>query len=84
MIKDEHTRTVARVLEVTGADKLLAAWPTVAKTVERRNPCVDALSHAQIELLRRLREAPAAAQAHIREVLFTTVGGIAAGLQTAG
>ncbi len=84
LIRDEHTRTVARVLEVTSAPRLLAAWPTVAQTVERRNPCVDALSHAQIELLRRLREAPAAAQSHIREVLFTTVGGIAAGLQTAG
>jgi phosphoenolpyruvate carboxylase len=84
VIREEHTRTVARVLEVTQAPRLLAAWPTVAETVERRNPFVDALSHTQIELLRRLREAPPEQQARIREVLFTTVGGIAAGLQTAG
>jgi phosphoenolpyruvate carboxylase len=84
LIREEHTRTVARVLEVTETPRLLAASPTVAETVERRNPFVDALSHAQIELLRRLREAPPAEQARIREVLFTTVGGIAAGLQTAG
>jgi phosphoenolpyruvate carboxylase len=85
LIRAEHARTVARVLEVTNAKELLGAWPALAATVARRNPDVDVLSHAQIELLRRLREAePDAERAALREALFVTINGIAAGLMTAG
>jgi len=83
-IVEEHARTVARLLDVTGERALLAAWPTIARTVARRNPYVDVLSHAQIELLRRYRAAEGAGRERIREILFVTVNGIAAGLQTAG
>jgi phosphoenolpyruvate carboxylase len=71
------------VLETTGRAALLEAWPTVFRTVERRNPYVDVLSHVQIELLRRLMAEPAEAE-RIRAALFVTINGIAAGLQTAG
>ena len=85
LVRDEHERTVRRVLEVTEGPHILAAWPTLAHTVERRNPYVDVLSHAQIELLARLRAtAESSARDRIREVLFITINGIAAGLQTAG
>lgn len=85
LIADEHRRTVARVLDVTGERALLAAFPTIAAAVARRNPHVDVLNHAQIELLRRLRAAPDdAARAPIRDALFATINGIAAGLMTAG
>ncbi|MCO5171866.1 MAG: phosphoenolpyruvate carboxylase [Planctomycetes bacterium] len=84
-IAAEHARTVAAVLQVTGAAALLADQPTIARTVALRNPYVDALSHAQVELLARLRAAgDDAERARLREVLFTTINGIAAGLQTAG
>ncbi len=83
VIRREHERTVARVLETTGRAALLEAWPTVFRTVERRNPYVDVLSHVQIELLRRLMAEPAEAE-RIRAALFVTINGIAAGLQTAG
>jgi phosphoenolpyruvate carboxylase len=83
-IRDEHARTVARILEVTGEPEILAAWPTLAATVRRRNPYVDVLSHAQIALLARLRAAAPDEREAIRRVLFTTINGIAAGLQTAG
>jgi phosphoenolpyruvate carboxylase len=83
-IREEHARTVERVLEVTGEREILAAWPTVARTVHRRNPYVDVLSHAQIALLERLRVAPPDQREAIRRVLFVTINGIAAGLQTAG
>jgi phosphoenolpyruvate carboxylase len=84
-IREEHARTVRRVLEVTGERELLDQWPTIARTVKLRNPYVDVLSHAQVELLARLRRAADPDQrARIREVLFITINGIAAGLQTAG
>jgi phosphoenolpyruvate carboxylase len=84
-IRREHDRTVEEVLRVTGEAALLAAWPTIARTVRRRNPFVDLLSHAQIELLARLRaSATEAERDRLRAALFTTINGIAAGLQTAG
>lgn len=83
VIRREHERTVARVLETTGRAALLEAWPTVFRTVERRNPYVDVLSHVQIELLRRLLAEPPEVE-RIRAALFVTINGIAAGLQTAG
>jgi phosphoenolpyruvate carboxylase len=85
VIKAEHDRTVARILEVTGDKQLLEGWQTVARAVKRRNPYVDVLSHAQIELLGRLHgTTDTDERARIREILFTTINGIAAGLQTAG
>jgi len=85
LIRDEHHKTVQRVLDATAEPELMAAWPTIARTVTRRNPYVDVLSHAQIELLRRLRAAQGAEdQERIRAALFVTINGIAAGLQTAG
>jgi len=51
--------------------------------VRRRNPYVDVLSHVQIELLRRLVQ-PGRDGERLVGALFTTINGIAAGLQTAG
>jgi phosphoenolpyruvate carboxylase len=73
-IRREHDRTVAKVLRVTGEAALLGAWPTIARTVRRRNPFVDILSHAQVELLARLRAAAPdddAGRDRIRAALFT-------------
>jgi phosphoenolpyruvate carboxylase len=84
LIRHEHTRTVARVLEVTGGKAVLETFPAVQRSVERRNPYVDVLSHTQIELLRRLSRDPGDAAERIRAALFITINGIAAGLQTAG
>jgi len=75
---------VRAVLQVTGEQQILAAWPTIAATVERRNPYVDVLSHTQITLLSRLRGTTGAERERLRRVLFVTINGIAAGLQTAG
>jgi phosphoenolpyruvate carboxylase len=72
-------------LQVTGEPEILSAWPTIAATVRRRNPYVDVLSHTQIELRRRLGQTENEEERErILGALFTTVNGIAAGLQTAG
>jgi phosphoenolpyruvate carboxylase len=84
LIREEHRRTVEAVRGVTGDEQLMAPWPAAARAVERRNPYVDVLSHAQIELLRRLREARGEERDRVREVLALTINGIAAGLQTVG
>ena len=84
LIRAEHVRTSRRVVEAIGSGEILAAWPAVHRSVERRNPYVDVLSHVQIELLRRLADAQGELADRIRAALFITINGIAAGLQTAG
>jgi len=84
LIRSEHARTVDAVLRVTGEKQVLAAWPTITATVERRNAYVDVLSHTQIALLKRLRAAGGEERERLRGLLFVTINGIAAGLQTAG
>jgi len=82
-IRAEYQLTVKNVLAATGKGALLADRPTIAHTVARRNPYIDVLSHCQIELIKRLRGDSQDKRA-LREALFVTINGIAAGLQTAG
>jgi phosphoenolpyruvate carboxylase len=86
MIEAEYARSVRLLLLVTGRDRLLAGHATLARSIELRNPYVDALSAVQVELLGRLRApdvAPADAAA-LRTVIGVTINGIAAGLQNTG
>jgi phosphoenolpyruvate carboxylase len=86
MIEAEYARSVRLLLLVTGRDRLLAGHPTLSRSIDLRNPYVDALSAVQVELLGRLRrpgigEAEAAA---LRTVIGVTINGIAAGVQNTG
>jgi phosphoenolpyruvate carboxylase len=76
---------VRSVLSVLDKQQILGNRPHLLSTVNRRNPYVDVLSHTQIELKRRLPDAKDDAERErILSLLFTTINGIAAGLQTAG
>jgi phosphoenolpyruvate carboxylase len=84
LVREEHARTVRLVGVVTG-EGLAEPWPTLLWSLRRRDPYTDVLSHAQIELLRRLRTLPEGAERErVREALFVTLNGIAAGLMSAG
>ena len=80
LLRDEHERTITRLLEITGQSELLEAKPALKERLPFRNPWVDPLSHLQVELLRRFREGDEDA----REPLLATVTGIAAGLRNTG
>ncbi len=86
MIEAEYARSIRLLLLVTGRDRLLAGHPTLARSIELRNPYVDALSAVQVELLGRLRapDLAAADEAALRTVIGVTINGIAAGLQNTG
>jgi phosphoenolpyruvate carboxylase len=76
---------VKGVLAVVDKHHILGNRPHLLATVNRRNPYVDVLSHAQIELRRRLiASGNEEERERILGALFTTINGIAAGLQTAG
>ncbi len=85
LIRSEWDKTVKGVLDVIDKQQILGNRPHLLATVVRRNPHVDVLSHTQIVLRRRLSSATDDAyRDRILNVLFTTINGIAAGLQTAG
>ena len=84
LIEAEHKRTVAAMRDVLGLLTPLATRPYLAASVERRNPALDVLNHIQIEALRRRRAGGDPDPERLGRIVFTTIGGIAAGLQTAG
>ena len=71
---------------LTGQSRLLETSPVLRRSIDLRNPYVDALSFLQVELLGRLRtmseEDPARPQA--QEAILRSVNGIAAGLRNTG
>jgi phosphoenolpyruvate carboxylase len=83
LIEAEHARTVHALRDTLGMVPPLATRPYLVASVERRNPHLDVLSHIQIEALRRRRAGLGDAE-RLTRIVFTTIGGIAAGLQTAG
>ncbi len=82
LIEAEHARTRTALADTLGITTPLATRPYLAGSIERRNPTLDILSHAQIEAMRRRRDGGDADR--LARIVFTTIGGIAAGLQTAG
>ena len=73
-------RLRARLLEITGDERLLASTPALLERLSHRNPWVDPLNHLQVELLERVR---AGADAD-RAALLATITGIAAGMRNTG
>ncbi|WP_288023239.1 phosphoenolpyruvate carboxylase, partial [Thauera sp.] len=60
-IRAEHQATVEAVLKITGQAALLDGNPLLKRSIRNRFPYLDPLNHVQVELLRRHREAAAAA-----------------------
>jgi len=78
-----HQRAVHALCDTLGMMPPLASRAYLVASVERRNPHLDVLSHTQIEALRRRRAGTGDAE-RLTRIVFTTIRGIAAGLQTAG
>jgi phosphoenolpyruvate carboxylase len=86
-IKEEYERTRDAILAISGHETLMELEPVTQNAVHLRNPYIDPLNYIQVELLRRLRalEDPESEEADsLREVIFLTINGIAAGLKNTG
>jgi phosphoenolpyruvate carboxylase len=73
------------ICRVAGIDDLLERAPVLRRSIARRNPYVDPMSYIQVELLERLRAAPAGpAAAALEDAIMVSISGIAAGLKNTG
>ena len=82
-IRAEFERTRELVTSLQGARELLERDDLLRRAIALRNPYVDPMSLVQVDLLRRWRETNRQDEALLR-ALFTTVQGIARGLQNTG
>jgi phosphoenolpyruvate carboxylase len=81
-IEREFERTRRMVLAVTGQKMLLDDVPVLARSIQLRNPYVDAMSLVQVEMLRRKRHGDSSAS--VERTIASTISGIAAGLRNTG
>jgi phosphoenolpyruvate carboxylase len=71
---------------VTGAQGLMDDAPVIARSIELRNPYADVLNLLQIELMARWQAAAEAGDPpeELKQALFLSINGIAAGMQSTG
>jgi len=82
LIRSEHERSCAEILNITGHDQLLGETPEIARSLARRQPYLDPLNAIQTLLIRRCREQPD--EPVWREGLLRSINGIAAGMRNTG
>ncbi len=78
----EHERASRHLLAITQRTALLAANPTLARSIRNRFPYLDPINHVQVELLRRLRAGQT--DDRTKRALHLTINGLAAGLRNSG
>ncbi|MDF1664015.1 MAG: phosphoenolpyruvate carboxylase, partial [Planctomycetota bacterium] len=82
-ILEEFQRTKSLVCRIQGSNELLSQEPVLQRAIRLRNPYVDPMSLVQIDLLKRWRASDRQDE-DLERALFTTVRGIARGLQNTG
>jgi phosphoenolpyruvate carboxylase len=85
LILDE-LRLTEQQLHAASGSSLLEHDPTLARSIELRNPYVDPLSYLQVELLKRLRGLPEESpdRAELEYAVLVSLLGISAGLRNTG
>ena len=79
----EYALTVAHVLSLRGAARLLDGDPTLQRSIQLRNPYIDPMHLMQVDLLQRWRKTGREDQA-LFGALRATINGIVQGLQATG
>ncbi len=72
------------ILRITGQKEILDNNPVIQRSIEQRNGPTDLLNLLQVELLRRSARSDKTEQSNLRPVLFASISGIAAAMQSTG
>ena len=85
-LRGEYQRTASMVNRLADQSRLLERTPVLQRSIDLRNPYVDALSFLQVELLGRIRNLQEGdpEYADTLEAILRSVNGVAAGLRNTG
>ena len=83
-IAGDFERARTHILSITQQNELLDNSPVIQKSIALRNPYTDVLNLLQIELLRRYRETREEDAGALPRLLFLSINGIAAAMQSTG
>ena len=86
MFREEYTRTVTQVLNITDSQHLLEENPVLEVSLTRRNPYLDPLNHIQLTLLKRYRDENLSDEQREDWLnpLLRSINAIAAGMRNTG
>jgi phosphoenolpyruvate carboxylase len=84
LIVSDFMQAQKAILLITGQHQLLDNQPVIQKSIQLRNPYTDVLNLLQIELLKRWRETPESEREPVQQLLFLSINGIAAAMQSTG
>ncbi len=87
LIGPEYRRSREAILTITQSEHLLENTQWLRESIRVRNRYIDPLNLIQVELLRRLREAPPEDEERteeLRHVARLSINGLAAGMRTSG
>src|SRR5690606_6458440 len=85
-IADEFDRSSSALLRVARSSALLENSPVIRRSIELRNPYTDVLNLLQVELMDRYGHARESHEntTELRRLLFLSINGIAAAMQSTG
>lgn len=83
-IEVEFDLAAKAINAITSQSELMERTPVIRKSIRLRNPYTDVLNLSQVELMRRWDTAPEREKDVLRHVLFLSINGIAAAMQSTG
>lgn len=86
IFREEYTRTVTQVLNITNSQRLLEENPVLELSLTRRNPYLDPLNYIQLTLLKRYRNEDLSEEERNNWLnpLLRSINAIATGMRNTG
>jgi phosphoenolpyruvate carboxylase len=84
MIVEDFQKAVKAVLKITGKDVILGTDPVIYNSIQLRNPYTDVLNLVQMELMNRWNKRGETDADQLRNLLFLSINGVAAAMQSTG
>jgi phosphoenolpyruvate carboxylase len=84
LIHDDFGKVAKAILSITGKDVILGTDPVIYNSILLRNPYTDVLNLVQMELMDRWKHRNEADTDQLRDLLFLSINGVAAAMQSTG
>lgn len=84
IIAEEYNRATKAICAITGDQQLLGHNPVILKSIQLRNPYTDVLNLLQIEMMNRWNSNAQTNREDLQHLLFSSINGMAAAMQSTG